>query len=253
MTVVPLDSGDARSLRRATELLASSLPAQCRGMAAYDADRYDAYLAAALAPGPSARTLHLRAVRMLGAVRAVADWRVGTDSLFLNGLAVREEDRGCGLGSLLLEDGVEMATRLGAALIALDVCLENAPAHALYAKWRFRPAGRQSWIDLTDQAESEPASPPGRVTVLDWPTYTAHVDNYGFGDLTVRDERGVTWTIRVVGNVLRVPLGLRMRDIAAVLPFTPKEAYAITPGTPSLDIIASFERLQRATHHPADR
>jgi hypothetical protein len=55
---------------------------------------------------------------------------------------------------------------------------------------------------------------------------------YGFGDLTVRDEQGAAWVVRTVGDVLRVPFGLRTRDIVAALPITAKRAYAVTPGTP---------------------
>jgi ribosomal protein S18 acetylase RimI-like enzyme len=246
MTVGPLDSGDARCLGQATELLASSLPAQCRGMAAYDADRYDVYLAAALVPEPDARTLHLRGVRARGAIRAIADWRVGSDSLFLNGLAVREEDRGKGLASQLLKDGIEMSTRLGLTTIAMDVCVENAPAQALYRKWRFQPSGHQSWIDVTDRADTR-----SRVAVLDWPTYAAQMAAYGFGDLTVRDEQGAAWVVRTVGDVLRIPFGLRTRNIVGALPITAKRAYAVTPGTPGPDVvIASFERLQRDRRLP---
>ncbi|MFC0509184.1 GNAT family N-acetyltransferase [Micromonospora costi] len=193
-------------------LLAESVPTPCAGLVAYHAPGFAAFLAASLAPPPPLRTLFLRCVVDDTGVRAVADWRLLGRQFLLNGVAVRAQDRGRGLGSLLLEDGAEVARRLGCDGLLLDVSLENTAARNLYQRTGYGDRSYQVWTHL------DPATSPTDVPVriVDWASFTAHRRAYGFGDLRVRvgaDE----FAVRCVGAAARVPDGATGAAIRAAL------------------------------------
>lgn len=204
-------------------LLAASVPSSCAGLVAYHASGYPSFLAAALAPPTAARTVVLRCVpdgddriRPADAVRAgrhvaVADWRLLDGQLFLNGIAVDEDARGAGLGSALLADGLALARRLGCTSLGLDVALDNTGARRLYRRTGFVERAYTRWDEVPVGAASA-----DRVYLLDWPSFVAHHDRYGFGDLQVRlgTER---IRVRIVGDNLRVPYGVDPGPLFAAL------------------------------------
>jgi Acetyltransferases len=250
------DHDDAPALTQVARMLGDSLPAACRGLAAYDAARFDAYLAAALTAPPAGRTLLLRTVRQAGEVIATADWRCPGSVLFLNGIYVRSAWRGQGVGRMLMADGVRLAEATGAEAVELHVSDDNPTAAALYRKLGFEPLGSLVWeaIPIEPDAGPEPDSgpepdpgPEPTVRVLDWPAFTAHHAMYGFGDLTVAHGRSTT-RVRLVGRALcvgattgpdPVPVQTLVRLLAA------ERAYRITDrAVGSASTFASFVHMR---------
>jgi ribosomal protein S18 acetylase RimI-like enzyme len=224
-----IDYHDGRGRRTAVRLLAASVPAECQGLVAYHASNCDAYLAAALAPAPGQRTVCLRAAAFDGEVIAVADWRVLHAQLFLNGISVRAQYRGLGLGGRLLADGARLARDLGIGALGLDVSVDNLGAYALYQKTGFEDLG-YSWWEGVPPEPAGPARVPLRI--LDWPDYEAHRAAYGFGDFSVRHGTGQVSKVRTVGSAMRVepgPLGVAVAQAVSDL-VAPSRIYSIRPG-----------------------
>lgn len=63
-------------------------------------------------------------------------------SFYIAGMAVDEELRGRGIGTMLLEEAERIARRLGLAKLSLIVFEQNAQAHRLYLRLGFVEAGR---------------------------------------------------------------------------------------------------------------
>ncbi|MGC5052965.1 GNAT family N-acetyltransferase [Micromonospora sp. DT48] len=251
------DPGDP-ALGAAAELLASSVPQTCAGLVAYHADGYRRFLAAAITPPPAARTLILRAVRGRVGIRAVADWRLLPGGLLLNGVAVRESERGRGLGASLLDDGRRLAERLGRRTLLLDVSTDNPAARRLYVRHGFVDISQCRWraVPLADPDAS------AAVQVVNWPTFQVHREAYGFGDLTVRlGER--QFEVRTVGTALRVPAesdaGRLAAGIARLLPvercFTVDtlEPTAVALSPRSAPALAAFTRMRVELPDPSRR
>lgn len=243
--VTSLDTPADPVLGAAVDLLASSVPTACVGLAAYHAPGFRSFLAAALAPPPAIRTVLLRCLRSGDRLDAVADWRrLPSGELLLNGIAVRPDERGRGHGGRLLRDGVGLAAHLGCDRLLLDVSLDNPGAHRLYDRLGFVARQRSVWLPVPIRPAA--AAPPVRVT--DWPAFVAHHDAYGFGDLTLHTPTGPA-TVRLVGDVLRVPPGPVGRDLPSVvttlLPVT--RTYTIEPAGTASDgsVLATFTRMHR--------
>ncbi|MBO4205820.1 GNAT family N-acetyltransferase [Micromonospora echinofusca] len=245
--VTSLDTPADPALDAAVELLASSVPTACAGLAAYHAPRFRSFLAAALAPPPAARTVLLRCLRSGDRLDAVADWRrLPGGELLLNGIAVRPDERGRGHGGRLLRDGAGLAGQVGCDRLLLDVSLDNPGARRLYDRLGF--VARQDSVWWPVPIRSATGAAPVRVT--DWPAFVAHRDAYGFGDLTLHTPTGPA-VVRLVGDVLRVPPGPVGRDlpavVAALVPVS--RAYTIEPAGGSLDgstpALATFTRMHR--------
>ncbi|MEV4499372.1 GNAT family N-acetyltransferase [Micromonospora arborensis] len=230
-----LDDPDDPSLLEATDLLASSVPETCLGLVAYHASGYGSFLAAALTPPADACTLILRAVRGPAGLRAVADWRLLPGQLLLNGIAVREDERGRGLGTRLLNDGHDLAVRLGCRALLLDVSLDNPVAHGLYRRHGFTELTHSSWREVVGVRASTPAP----VRLVNWPAFAAHHTAYGFGDLTVRTALGAEIDLRVVGTAIRVPAAPDAAALAAAI-------------GPLVGIDRCFSAATRTDGHPAD-
>lgn len=64
----------------------------------------------------------------------------GLAELFIVVLAVRPEDRGQGIGHLLLEDARTLAARSGMKRLRLFTHVDNTPARALYRRTGFKEA-----------------------------------------------------------------------------------------------------------------
>ena len=77
--------------------------------------------------------------RLLGFLAA----RVVTGELHINNIAVREEYRRCGVGSLFLRQALREAPRRGAKRIMLEVRGGNYPAIKLYQKYGFKVWGKR--------------------------------------------------------------------------------------------------------------
>ncbi len=69
-------------------------------------------------------------------------------------LAVHPDYRGMGVGELLLIKGIELATRLQAILVTLEVRVSNFEAKALYSKYGFSERGvrRAYYLDNREDA-----------------------------------------------------------------------------------------------------
>jgi GNAT superfamily N-acetyltransferase len=240
-----IDYHDGRGRRTAVRLLAASVPAECHGLVAYHAAGVDAYFTAALSPAPGQRTVCLRAATFDGEVIAVADWRILHTQLFLNGISVRAQYRGLGLGSRLLADGVRLARDLGVYALGLDVSVDNLGAYALYQKIGFEELGYSWW-------ENVPPEPAGAVRaplrILDWPDYEAHRTAYGFGDFSVRHGAGQVSKVRTVGDVMRVEPGALGVAVAHALSdlVAPSRTYSIRPAAAASDNpwFARFVRMR---------
>lgn len=83
--------------------------------------------------------------------------RLAGDELHINNMAVREDCRGSGIGSLLLGSALEEGKRRGAHRSFLEVRSSNEAAQALYGKFGFKASGRRS-LYYTD--------PPGDALVM---------------------------------------------------------------------------------------
>jgi ribosomal protein S18 acetylase RimI-like enzyme len=246
-----IDSHDEEARRAAVRLLAASVPAECQGLVAYHASGCAAFLAAALSPPPGQRTVCLRAARVAGEVIAVADWRMMSAQLFLNGISVRAQYRGHGYGSRLLDDGVRIARDLGIPALGLDVAVDNVGAYALYQKWGFEEMGYSWWENVAREAAG-PARVP--VRILDWPTFDAQRTAYGFGDLSVRHAgqaggAGQLTKVRTVGSVMRVEPGATGALIAHALSelLVPSRVYSVRAGSsagPASPWFARFVRMR---------
>jgi GNAT superfamily N-acetyltransferase len=245
--ITTTDGHEPAIVRAAAQLLAESVPARCRGLVAYHAAGYGAYLCAALAPPAAHRTVIVRLLRTTTGVAAVADWRLLDGQLLLNGLAVRHAQQNRGLGSRLLHDGLLLAQSLGVPTLSLDVELSNTRARALYLRTGFRDVGYSTWTEVP--AGRAPADPP--VRVLDWPAFEAHRAAYGFGDLAVCPGTGPAGRIRLVGDALRVEPGAAGTRIARCLAeiVRPTRIYAIRPMSSAGgegEGFARFARMQRS-------
>ena len=82
------------------------------------------------------------------------------DEVHIINIAVRESQRGKGIGELLLISSIEMATQLRASLVTLEVRASNTVAQNLYTKYGFHQMGirkgyytdnkEDAWIMTTD-------------------------------------------------------------------------------------------------------
>lgn len=220
-------------------LLRTAMPTSCVGLSAVHAEGYRGFLAAAIEPPESARTVFLQVIRDDSGLSAAADWRLIGESLFLNGIAVRGERQGRGYGKLLLADGRRLAGELGRTRLELDVSLDNPVAQGLYQRTGFSPIGEATWADVP------PAPEPIPVRLLDWPTFAAQRAAYGFADLRLDTGHGPT-VVRAVGTVLRIPAGPRSgalrTALAGVLPTS--RCYAMSDGDLRTDGFAHFIRMR---------
>lgn len=78
-----------------------------------------------------------------GSILGYAGLWVYLGEAHLTTIAVRPEERGKGLGELLLLSCIDLAWRLGAASITLEVRASNGVAQALYQKYGFQEVGRR--------------------------------------------------------------------------------------------------------------
>lgn len=62
---------------------------------------------------------------------------------FIDELFVREDFRGCGLGTAAVEQASAACRELGMKVILLEVAFENERAHALYSRLGFAEHGRR--------------------------------------------------------------------------------------------------------------
>ncbi|MBM7493647.1 ribosomal protein S18 acetylase RimI-like enzyme [Micromonospora luteifusca] len=246
--IVTVDEPTDPHLDGIVELLRQSIPAECAGLTPVHAANFSAYLAAAVSPPRSLRTVMLRCVRDSSGVRAVADWRVLGGRLFLNGIAVAADQRGRGWGGLLLDDGCDLARRLGCTELALDVSVRNPGARRLYERRGFADETYAQWTEVTPDG----SAPNPHVRLLDWPSFVAHHSAYGFGDLRVRSEAGAT-SVRVVGAALRLPAEVTGPGLAAalteVVPATRCYRIRTVSGAGTTGGFAHFARMSR----PVDR
>jgi ribosomal-protein-alanine N-acetyltransferase len=82
------------------------------------------------------------------------------DEVHIINIAVRESQRGKGIGELLLISSIEMAAQLRASLVTLEVRASNTVAQNLYTKYGFHQMGirkgyytdnkEDAWIMTTD-------------------------------------------------------------------------------------------------------
>ncbi|MFI5494876.1 GNAT family N-acetyltransferase [Actinoplanes sp. NPDC051859] len=197
-----MDATDPVAVQEATALLAESVHESIRGLVPYHADGYAAYLRAVLgAPAPM-RTVLVRTVCIGSETVGTADWRVLPGELFLNGIAVASHARGMGLASLLMEDGAQLAKSMDIRRLGLDVLADNLVALNLYRRRGFVATGSTYWRHV-DHAGADETS----LQAIDWPVFSAHMQAYGFGDLTLRLRSGESRRVRQVGRKLRVPPG----------------------------------------------
>jgi ribosomal protein S18 acetylase RimI-like enzyme len=241
-----LDGADPRWAVAAARLLASSVAPEATGLVPYSLAGYHRYLAVLLDRPPATRSVLLRAVLEDGMPVGLADWRVLTGTLFLNGLAVVPERRGRGLGGRLLDDGVALARELGLARLTLDVAAGNAVAAGLYRRGGYIPAAESRWHDVL-VGEADPAGVAARL--LDWPVFCALRAAYGFADLSLRDQHGRVTVVRAVGDALRLdPAALESGlSVAALCELTGcRRAYAV--GGTSAAPFVSFVRMARPVH-----
>ncbi len=209
-----LTFADSADLARVAELLGQSVPAQCRGLVPYHAAGYARFLTAALAPASAFQTIIVKVIRIHGRIVAVADWRITGSGLFLNGLVVCPQHRGCGLGTALLHDGFGLGRAIGVPAIGLDVAMENASALALYRKTGFTETAFSTWLDVPGSVSGHDCADRG-MRFTDWPSFAAHRQAYGFGDLEIRFGGTGTSRVRVFSRAVRI--GPEERSIAHTL------------------------------------
>jgi ribosomal-protein-alanine N-acetyltransferase len=70
----------------------------------------------------------------------VGIWIMVDEAHIIN-IAVREEYRGNGIGELLIISSINMANKLGASVVTLEVRVSNKIAQNLYGKYGFKEAG----------------------------------------------------------------------------------------------------------------
>ncbi|GAB3803392.1 GNAT family N-acetyltransferase [Micromonospora zhanjiangensis] len=237
---------DRHLLRHAAGLLAASVPGVCRPLVAYGAERYDAFLARALTPPPAHRSLLLRGVTAGTELIAVADWRILPDALFLNGVAVRDDHRGRGIGTRILADGEAIATRLRLATMLLDVSLGNASAHRLYRRNGFTDTELSAWCwHEPHPGHDQPAT--AVTLIVDWASLWAQHDAYGFGDCSVRGLDGGIRTVRVVGDRVRAASAADAVVVSRALAIRdrPLRAYRIISDATAGQPFARFIRMRK--------
>jgi GNAT superfamily N-acetyltransferase len=223
------DTENSRWYESAADLLRLVVPRPCAGLTPYDSRRFSRFLAMAAGTPPATRTLLLRAVVVEDRLVGVADWRLLGHVLFLNGIAVAPEHRGAGIGRALLDDGLDVARRLGCTGLELDVAEGNTAARALYKSVGFVPAGASTWIQLPNEAPSAPTHPPAGATeepdgngwrLRNWPAFVVHHRAYGFGDLEV-SSAGRLASVRLL------PGGWRVSDAEHATAITQAVASAV--------------------------
>jgi ribosomal protein S18 acetylase RimI-like enzyme len=172
---------------------------------------------------------------------------------FLNGLSVGEAFRGQGYGRHLLLDGIAMAEELGIGALVLDVARHNLSVIALSRRSGFVDVGASAWADLTDH----PADGAGyRARVVDWPTFQAQREVYGFGDLKIRNGAGTVTSVRLVGNAMRAGwdhIKVPMPQLRALLGAS--RVYAVSPADASWveQPFVYFIRMRRRVSKVAQR
>lgn len=240
-----LDGSDPGLTAEAAVLLAQSLPAEAVGLVPYSLPGYHRYLAALLAPPAALRTVWIRTVLRGGTPVGVADWRVLGSTLFLNGLSVRADFRGGGLGRRFVDDGVALARAMGVPWLALDVATGNAAAHALYHRAGFTDGAELPWCHVT---VGRPEFGRRSARIVDWPVFSAGRAAYGFADLSVRGSDGEVASARVVGDVLRLTsaagtAGLTPAELCALTGCTRAYAVGGSAGHPFLRFVRKTRRV----------
>jgi ribosomal-protein-alanine N-acetyltransferase len=85
------------------------------------------------------------------------------DEAHITNIAVRRQYQRCGIGALLLIAICDLAVKLNAALITLEVRISNLPAQRLYLKYGFAQTGvRPSYY--TDNREDAVLMSTGKIT-----------------------------------------------------------------------------------------
>ncbi len=81
-----------------------------------------------------------------------AGFWIMADEAHVTSIAVREKQRGCGLGELLLASLIDLAVQLRAGLVTLEVRASNITAQNLYIKYGFQNVGMRPGY-YTDNGE----------------------------------------------------------------------------------------------------
>lgn len=233
------DTENSRWYESAADLLRMVVPRPCAGLTPYDSRRFSRFLAMAAGTPPSTRTLLLRAVVVEDRLVGVADWRLLGHVLFLNGIAVAPEHRGAGIGRALLDDGLDVARRLGCAALELDVAEGNTAARQLYKGAGFVPAGASTWLELPNHPPTEHDSLPAEEPdgngwrLRNWPAFVVHHRAYGFGDLEV-SSAGRLASVRLLPGGWRVSDGEHASEItqavASAVGRWPERLFRISAG-----------------------
>lgn len=85
-----------------------------------------------------------------GEIAGYAGLSVTGDDAWINNVAVVPAQRGKGLGRRLVGDLLDEAARRGAATVALEVAVDNAPAQRLYDSYGFEQIGvRRGYYQAT--------------------------------------------------------------------------------------------------------
>lgn len=201
-------------LAQARVLLETVLPAGFRGCAPYGAPKYESFLLAASSVPAAHSPLWLDLRRDHDVVCAVADWRqVARGIGWLNGMAVRADRRGEGLGRALLQRGFHAARRAGWRELQLHVGTENKAAQALYASAGFSDTGIRSWWSL----QPVDLSATTDALVGNWAIASACLETHGFGDVELLLTDGpmsvrilATGVVRTAAESVRDPGALAL-------------------------------------------
>ncbi len=185
----PAQTGDADEIAR---LMRNGVSDQVRRMTIMRSPKLGKFVAGLVEEGREVFIVASISHRLVG----VSAWRQESTTLHLNHLYVSEDQRGVGIGTAFVLDGLRRLPRGGADTLQVDVFAENVSALQWYRSWGMREESRSDWFTLT--------LPPARLRqdevcrVDGWTEAELKHACYGFSQFTLR-SRGASYPIDRLG------------------------------------------------------
>ncbi|WP_416826528.1 GNAT family N-acetyltransferase [Ectobacillus polymachus] len=170
-------------------LIENGLPAPIFQCTIYSCRGYQSYLEALLTISqfsPEQTMVHFIGAYKRDELVGFSEWRIEGSNLHLTNLFVKPEMRGSGVGSKLVQTGVEMTCELGLRSITLDVFESNKGAISWYKRLRFKEVTTTYWYVGTNPVSSIQTDLSYKI--INYATTKASHLKYDFSTLVIKTQ-----------------------------------------------------------------
>jgi len=241
LAVVPLQERDVQLIPEFTKTMVKP---EIFPLTTFSCAGYPSYLHAGFRIPPHSRETHFTGVYSGNECKGFAEWRRFDSILFLNNFYLDPEIRKFGLGSQLLDCGIQYARQWNADSIMLDVFDWNTPVMEWYAQKGFQPAETIHWhtgnnpFVLRDNETHNENLSQSDFWIKDYAAAEAHQKAYSFSSFTAITGKG-RYSVGRIGNHV-----FRLRIDSPDLDEQLLQGLAHLDGHRSLLALSKSERIQ---------